>query len=90
MKTNTKGGADAQLGEWMRRHLRPERATMSFQMRHSHRHDVAVITELCIRNKNYSGFKFHYKFSQFQYIASSKARKLFKTSLNDFDSILQT
>jgi hypothetical protein len=39
VKTNAKGGADAdvQLGEkqWMWRHLRPERATTSFQMRHS-------------------------------------------------------
>jgi hypothetical protein len=37
VKTNAKGGADAQLGEkqWMWRHLRPERATTSFQMCHS-------------------------------------------------------
>jgi hypothetical protein len=37
VKTNAKGGADAQLGEkqWMWRHLHPERATTSFQMRHS-------------------------------------------------------
>jgi hypothetical protein len=37
VKTNAKRGADAQLGEkqWMWRHLRPERATTSFQMRHS-------------------------------------------------------
>jgi hypothetical protein len=63
-ENNAKGGADAQLGEkqWMWRHLRPERATTSFQMRHSQgmtasftRHDVShcsfdvvVIIELCI------------------------------------------
>jgi hypothetical protein len=37
MKTNAKGGADAQLGEkqCMWRHLRHERATTSFQMRRS-------------------------------------------------------
>jgi hypothetical protein len=37
VKTNAKGGTDAQLCEnqWMWRHLRPERATTSFQMRHS-------------------------------------------------------
>jgi hypothetical protein len=44
---------NAQLGEkqWLWRHLRPERATTSFQMRHDVSHcsvDVAVITELCI------------------------------------------
>jgi hypothetical protein len=35
--TNAKGGADKQLGEkqWMWCYLRPERATTSFQMRHS-------------------------------------------------------
>jgi hypothetical protein len=51
VKTNTKGGADAQLCEkqCMWRHLRPERATTSFQMRHSHCSvDIAFITELCI------------------------------------------
>jgi hypothetical protein len=37
VKTYAKGGADAQLGEkqWMWRHLRSERASTSFQMRHS-------------------------------------------------------
>jgi hypothetical protein len=36
-KLNTNGGADALLGEkqWMWRHLHPERATTSFQMRPS-------------------------------------------------------
>jgi hypothetical protein len=51
VKTNAIGGADAQLGEkqWMWRHLHPEIATTSFQMRHSQGSvDVAVITELCI------------------------------------------